>query len=102
QAELILVNGKVVTADELNTVAQGIAIKDGRILAVGTNREIRALKAEDTKVVDLNGRTVIPGLIDSHIHAIRAALSYGTEVHWFGTTTIKEALDRVRAAAKNA
>ena len=101
-ADLILVNGKIVTADDNNTVAQAIAIKDGRIVAVGKNREVRALGGEGAKVVDLGGRTVIPGLIDSHIHAIRAALSYATEVHWFGATSVTEAVERVRAAAKKA
>jgi predicted amidohydrolase YtcJ len=51
------------------------------------------------RVIDLEGRTVIPGLIDSHMHAIRAALSFSTEVNWIGTRTLGEALDRIRAAA---
>src|SRR3954451_84497 len=101
-ADLILINGKIVTADENNTVAQAIAIQNGRILAVGSNGDVRGLGGPHSRIVDLGRRTVIPGLIDSHIHAIRAALSYATEVHWFGATSVKEAVDRVRAAAKNA
>src|SRR4051812_11492605 len=77
-ADLILINGKIVTADENNTVAQAIAIQNGRILAMGANGEVRALGGPNSRIVDLGGRTVIPGLIDSHIHAIRAALSYAT------------------------
>ena len=53
-------------------------------------------------MIDLAGRTVIPGLIDSHIHAIRAGLTYTTEVHWIGARSLAEALDRLRAAAQAA
>src|SRR5258705_6753694 len=89
--DTILVNGKVVSADERGSVHQALAIRDGRIVAVGSTAEVRKLAGRTTRVVDLGGRTVIPGLIDSHIHAIRAALSYGTEVHWFGAGSVAEA-----------
>jgi predicted amidohydrolase YtcJ len=102
QIDTILINGKVVTADERGTLHQALAVSDGRIVALGKSAEIRRLAGTGTRVVDLGGRTVIPGLIDSHIHAIRAALSYGTEVHWFGTTSIEEALGRLRSAARAA
>jgi len=102
QIDTILVNGKVVTADERGTLHQALAVSDGRIVALGKSAEIKRLAGKDTRVVDLGGRTVIPGLIDSHMHAIRAALSYGTEVHWFGTTSIEEALGRLRTAARAA
>lgn len=97
--DLILVNGKVVTGDERGTLHQALAVSDGHIVALGKSVEIKRLAGRGTRVVDLGGRTVIPGLIDSHIHAIRAALSYATEVHWFGTTSIEEALGRLRTAA---
>lgn len=100
--DTILINGKVVTADERGTLHQALAVSDGRIVALGNSNEIKRLAGKDTRVVDLGGRTVIPGLIDSHIHAIRAALSYTTEVHWFGTTSIEEALGRLRTAARAA
>jgi predicted amidohydrolase YtcJ len=102
QADTLLINGKIVTADERGTVHQAIAIRNDRILALGTSAEMRKLAGKRTRVVDLGGRTVIPGLIDSHIHAIRAALSYGTEVHWFGAASVEEAVGRVRTAAKAA
>jgi len=100
--ETLLLNGKIVTADERGTLHQAMAVSEGRIVALGKSAEIKRLAGKGTRVVDLGGRTVIPGLIDSHMHAIRAALSYGTEVHWFGTTSIEEALGRLRTAARAA
>jgi predicted amidohydrolase YtcJ len=98
--DTILVNGKIVVYD--GAPAQALAVRDGSIAAIGDSRDIRALANSATRVIDLGGRTVIPGLIDSHIHAIRAGLSYTTEVHWFGVRTLQEALDRLRTAAKTA
>jgi predicted amidohydrolase YtcJ len=97
-ADAILFNGKVVVYDA--APAQALAVRDGKIAAVGSSADIRALVGPATRVIDLGGRTVIPGLIDSHIHAIRAGLTYTTEVHWTGARTLVAALDRVRAAAK--
>jgi predicted amidohydrolase YtcJ len=67
-ADSILVNGNILTVDESDSVAQALAIKDGRILAVGTDEEIRRLAGEDTRVIDLAGRTATPGLLDAHCH----------------------------------
>ena len=100
QDALVLVNGKIVGADDKGTLHEALAIKDGRILAVGRQADVRKAAGSGARVVDLGGRTVIPGLIDSHIHAIRAALSYATEVHWFGAASVEEALARVRTAAR--
>ena len=75
-------------------------IRDGRVLAVGSNADIRKLATKGTRVVDIGGRTVIPGLIDSHLHAIRAALSFTTEVNWIGARSLTEALARMHAAAE--
>src|SRR5258705_818069 len=98
--DTILVNGKLVVYD--GAPAQALAVRDGKITTIGDSPGIRALAGPSTRVIDLGGRTVIPGLIDSHIHAIRAGLTYTTEVHWSGVRTLKEALDRIRAAAKTA
>src|SRR5256885_1591526 len=98
--DTILINGKLVVYN--GAPAQALAVRDGRIAAIGDTSGIRALAGPSTRVIDLGGRTVIPGLIDSHIHAIRAGLSYTTEVHWSGVRSLKEALDRIRAAAKAA
>ena len=97
--DTLLINGKFVVFD--GPPAQALAVRDGKIAAIGETSRLRALAGPATQIIDLGGRTVIPGLIDSHIHAIRAGLSYTTEVHWFGARTLKEALMRLRNAAKN-
>jgi predicted amidohydrolase YtcJ len=99
-ADTVLVNGRIVTLDGTIGIREAIAVRDGRIAAVGRSADIRKLAGGKTLVVDLGGRTVIPGLIDSHIHAIRAALFYATEVNWIGTHSIAEAMARLTAAAK--
>lgn len=74
-ADLILHNGKIVTVDPKFSVAQAVAVKGGRITAVGTNAAVLKERGSATRVVDLGGRTVLPGLIDSHVHALGAGLS---------------------------
>ncbi len=101
-ADTVLINGKVVTADLRASIHQAVAIRDGRIVALGTSATLRKQAGRGARVIDLGGRTVIPGLIDSHMHAVRAALSYSAEVHWFGLASIDEALARVRQAARGA
>jgi len=96
--DTILINGKIVTTDA--APAQALSVHDGKIAAIGSSAEIRATASPSTRVIDLGGRTVIPGLIDSHIHAIRAGLTWKTEVHWIGIRTLTGALDRLRTAAK--
>jgi len=100
-ADTILLNGKILTVDSRFSIQEALAIRDGRIAALGTTTEIRKLAGANTRVVDLQTRTVIPGLIDSHMHAIRAALSFSTEVNWIGARTLAEALSRIRAAAQS-
>jgi predicted amidohydrolase YtcJ len=72
-ADLVLTNGKIVTVDDRFTIAQALAIRGSRIVAVGSVADIDRLKGPQTKAIDLAGRTVIPGLIDNHAHWIRAA-----------------------------
>jgi predicted amidohydrolase YtcJ len=98
--DTILINGKILTADARFSIHQALAIRDGKISALGTTAAIRASAAPSTRVIDLGGRTVIPGLIDSHMHAIRAALSFSTEVNWVGARSIPEAMRRISDAAK--
>ena len=99
-ADTVLINGKILTADAQFSVQQALAVRDGKITAVGTTAQIRKLASAKARVIDLGGRTVIPGLIDSHMHAIRAASFFATESNWAGVPTLAEALDRIRESAK--
>src|SRR5690349_6847772 len=74
-ADLILHNGKVVTVDPQFSIRQAVAVKGGKITAVGTDAVVLKERGAGTRVVDLKGRTVLPGLIDSHVHALEAGLS---------------------------
>jgi predicted amidohydrolase YtcJ len=98
--DAIMVNGKILTVDRQFSISQAIAIRDGRIVAVGSTADVQRLAGPATRAIDLQGRTVIPGLIDSHLHAIRAALSFSTEVNWIGASSLTEALGRIRSAAR--
>jgi predicted amidohydrolase YtcJ len=97
----ILFNGKILTVDPKFSMAEALAVRDGRIVAVGRSADLRKMAGTPARVIDLGGRTVIPGLIDSHMHAIRAALSFSTEVNWIGTRSLAEALDRIHQASKS-
>ena len=70
--DTILVNGKIVTVDDRFTIAEALAIRNGRIVATGSTTDIEKLKGPQTRTIDLNRRTVIPGLIDNHFHLTRA------------------------------
>jgi hypothetical protein len=70
-ADLVLVNGKVVTVNNDNSVAEAVAVKMGRIVKVGTSEEIGSMAGEETQVIDLRGRVVMPGLTDAHVHMIQ-------------------------------
>jgi predicted amidohydrolase YtcJ len=75
EADLILHNGKIVTADAKFTVRQAVAVTAGKVVAVGPEAEVMKERGAHTKVIDLAGRTVLPGLIDSHVHPLGAGLS---------------------------
>jgi len=91
-ADHILLNGKVLTVDENFSIAQAIAIQGERIAAVGTNDEIRRFIGPETIVTDLGGKTVIPGLIDNHVHYLRSSPTWRWEVLFDGVRTRARAL----------
>jgi len=97
--DLIVTHARITTLDSRSAQAQALAVRDGRIVAVGTAESVALLAGAQTRTIDAGGRRVIPGLIDSHIHAIRAALSFSTEVNWIGASSIDEAMGRLREAA---
>lgn len=83
-ADLILHNGRFHTVDRDNPTATAVAIKDGKFLAVGNDAEAMLHRGSATQVIDLQKRTVIPGLNDSHLHLIRGGLNYNLELRWEG------------------
>jgi predicted amidohydrolase YtcJ len=87
-AELILQNGKIATQDARRSIVEAVAIRDGRFLAIGSDREVMRFRDERTKLIDLNKRTVIPGLNDSHLHLIRGGLYYNLELRWDGVPSL--------------
>jgi predicted amidohydrolase YtcJ len=93
-SDLILINGKIITVDANDSIAQALAIHDGKIADVGTNEEIRKRSPRNARVIDLRGRTATPGLIDSHCHFDETSAIYGVELSKI--TKISEAVDLVR------
>ena len=98
--DTILFNGRVATLDPARPAATAVAIEDGLFAAVGDDREILALRKPQTRAIDLNGRTVIPGLIDSHTHLIRGGLNYNMELRWDGVPSLADALRMLREQAR--
>jgi predicted amidohydrolase YtcJ len=97
--DTVLFNGKLLTVDADFSVREAMAIADGKVFATGTTEAMKKLADGRTRLIDLGGRTVIPGLTDGHIHGVRAALTFGTEVNWIGVPSLKEALEKIRQAA---
>jgi predicted amidohydrolase YtcJ len=97
--DLIITNGKVATMTKEGAFAQAVAIKDGKIAAVGSNASVLKLKTANTQVIDAAGKTVIPGLNDSHLHIIREGLNYNAELRWDGVTSLKKALQMLKEQA---
>jgi predicted amidohydrolase YtcJ len=100
-ASLILTGGRIATMDPAKSFVEALAARDGRVLATGTAQDVLRHRGPQTRVVELGGRTAIPGLNDSHIHPIRGGLHYNLELRWDGVPTLAEALERLRVQAKN-
>src|SRR3989475_3643244 len=98
QADLILHNGRITTLDSKCPEATNLAVKNGRILGVNDAEEYE--RGPNTKVIDLKGRRVIPGLNDSHLHVIRGGLNYNMEVRWDGVPSLADGLRMLKEHAQ--
>ncbi|MDQ1814040.1 amidohydrolase [Massilia sp. CCM 9210] len=98
-ASLILINGRFHTTDRSNPVANAVAIADERFIEVGDVEDVMRHRTATTQVIDLAGRTVIPGLNDSHMHLIRGGLNYNLELRWEGVPSLADAMRMLREQA---
>lgn len=94
-ADMIVTNAKVSTMDEANSTVDALAVKDGQVLATGSAEEMNAYRGENTQVIDANGRRVVPGLNDSHLHATRGGRFYNTELRWDGVNSLERGLQMI-------
>ncbi|MBN6150533.1 amidohydrolase [Xanthomonas sp. AmX2] len=94
--DLILYRGLFTTLDRRRPSASAVAIKDGRFTHVGDEQDVLPLAGAATRVIDLGGRRVLPGLIDNHLHLIRGGLNYNLELRWDGVRSLADAMDMLR------
>src|SRR4051794_10303919 len=98
--DLILHNGRIATLDRQHPFVKAASVRDGKFLTTGDDKEVLAGKKGSTKVIDLNGRTIIPGLNDSHLHLIRGGLNYNMELRWDGVPSLADALRMLKEQAR--
>ncbi|MGF6483791.1 amidohydrolase [Paraburkholderia sp. JPY419] len=94
--DLILHNGRFTTLNRANPTASAVAIKHGEIIAVGDNADVMSLTGSATKVIDLKGRSVLPGLIDNHTHVVRGGLNFNMELRWDGVRSLADAMNMLK------
>lgn len=92
KADLILFNGKIHSFNTETPNVTAVAIKDGKFIAVGNDSSVMELASEETKIIDLQNKRVVPGINDSHIHLIRGGLNYNLELRWDGVPSLADAL----------
>lgn len=99
-ADLVLLNGKVTTMDPAAPNATALACTGGTFAAVGSDADIQRMVGPGTRVVDAQGKRVIPGLNDSHMHFVREGLQYHMETRWDGVGSLEEAMQMLREQAE--
>lgn len=99
--DTVLVNGRITTlAVGPAAQAQALAVRAGRIVAVGSDEDVRALASSGTSVIDLGGRRVVPGLIDSHVHFVRAGRTWNDELRWSDVYSLAAGLELIAQDAR--
>ena len=101
--DLVLHGGRITTfaaSGQGPAEVSSLAVAAGRVIAIGSDEQLAPLRAQAARVIDLGGRRAIPGLNDSHIHAVRAGASWATSMHWEDVRTLDEALERTRKDAR--
>jgi predicted amidohydrolase YtcJ len=98
-ATLIIRNANIITLNDAQPLAQAVAISKDKIIAVGSNADVLKYSSPQTRVVDAKGRTIIPGIFDSHLHVIRGGRFYNTELRWEGVKTLSRALQMLKEQA---
>jgi predicted amidohydrolase YtcJ len=94
--DVILLNGRFTTLDRSRPVASAVAITDGKFSAVGYEADVAPLRGPLTRVIDLKGRSVLPGLIDNHLHLIRGGLNFNMELRWDGVRSLADAMSMLK------
>ena len=100
RADVIVRNARIATLDPRRPTADAVAMRDGKFVAVGTDADVMPLRGDGTQVIDAGGRTVIPGLNDSHLHLIRGGLNYNLELRWDGVPSLADGLRMLREQAR--
>ena len=98
-ADVIVENAKIITLDPRAPRAEAIAVAADKIIGVGARRDLEAMRGPATRIVDAEGRTVVPGLNDAHTHFIRGGLTYSQEVRWDGVPSLALALEMLKEQA---
>ena len=100
EADRVLINGQIATQDERRSFVEALAIRGDRVLATGLTDDMLKYRGPRTTIINLGGRTVIPGLNDSHIHVIRGGLNYNMELRWDGVSSLADALQMLKEQAR--
>ncbi|RBQ11860.1 amidohydrolase [Pedobacter miscanthi] len=99
KVDKVILNGKIITLNDEQPTVEALAIAGNRIIELGSNQKIKKYIGKDVQVIDARGKTVIPGIYDSHLHVIRGGRFYNAELRWDGLNTLAEALSMLKEQA---